>query len=584
MFQKKKLLIRGNKSKQKKSQSTVKKKYLCEILNECQQLIAVTYDDEENENVCRSKVKNEVVDFALKNGLFAFGDQLFPHKIGGSGAMHFISCSLKKITEIIKNKDPIDILLHEIIFDHRITKPVFDIEVDRTSYNSDLNFRKSLYYIIEKFVEFFHLKGMTLVDIDSFVVLIATRKDKYSSHIILTKHYVFCNVEELLFFTRSFMLWLITQELKILKNESSNNTKKMTDEEETEGEDTKERISILIRRKFPIQKPSSATPFSTIIKEKSVMKTVIAFDIMIDIDPLEHKNGTLRMYYSTKPNHERDKNYRLRYVDTQSLLLKNANVSNLLKEDLIDKCLTQSVFTSVDNVQTYLVQIPDLKIGNIMNNIKKLIGMYSFTYYEQNEISCVGTMEDEISYTMLKTWLSGKENVYKFFKRLSGFKENQISADNIMNSFYNNDDISNICMILLHKHNNIYDKLYLLIAKTLLKYGSQNYIQSLFDGKIELKARNIKISKSCKFLSIIVFNGQCEIIRTTEKRNHLKNEKGAIYYKINIENGTFYQRCKKSKCSNHRGKIYLIDNNIMKKIREETSGNFQLNEFLNTQK
>ena len=542
-----------------------------------------------------SKKKNIAVALALQKGMFAFGETF---KNGKNAAMHFFTCDLEKLVKITSSKHRTDIMTHEILLDDRLMKLVLDIEVHKSWYNSDLDFRRSIHFLIEELIVFFHAHDMKEIKKESFVVMMATRKDKFSSHIIIVKNYVFSNVKVLTIFVKRFIIWTINREIKAL----GKNVHIIPDNDEEDikmiSENTKKkkkkRVSILFRKKFPFKKRVEQSPFSTVSSSSGeenddesgkILGQVFVFDTMIDIDPLTHRDGTLRLLYSTKPGHQSDESYRLWPIkNVDELLLSDDEFkidTSTIDKDMIRRCLSQGVRSIVDGEKTNIISTSGRPKIDFENEIKKKLSKFSYLYYESNRNDTThisDEKEKQISFQELSKLIRGDRQVRKLMRKLSGFTEGQSITQNML---FNGCDEEDACLHELRRNDKRWEKLYKHIEKMMDHYTLQYHVKKLMKERKQIVIKTLKISKSRKYLSIITKNGYCEIVWTLCHRKHMTDDSGAsVFYKIKLDQCVCYQKCKKSTCQKTRGEFYRIGHNSKKNIQNETINNDVLQSWL----
>lgn len=500
------------------------------------------------------------------------------------GAKSFICTNLKTLTKMVSSIAPNKRRFHEMFLGNRLTKGVFDIEVD-VEMNEDYNFVAFLHYFIKNLVIFFH--GMELSDVhESWVSIEDSSRDlKHSVHASMYKGYVFKDIKTWSYFQVVFTRWLLKKEII--------NMKKLLRAKSTEfiKPDERGRISLLSRIKETkeMTSPSTAYPFGLKVEDSHPSKHLLhLFRSVVDLQPMR-AGGSLRCYNSIKAGHEDDERYRLKLAKIEVVDEKSKKFRLKIEEKLdvnkIQHHLRQVVIKEVEEVKTRVIKLGRRRVDFelIKNDFEtNLLYQYTMLYYRLHGSGYPGMAEP--IYGDIAMRINGDEtndegNDGKFVKMFGSmydknfrgldFNKREGGARNGRYSGGGGSDCD--CKIKLFKSDN--HVLYIQLQRILNAYGTCQYIQELFGGPLVPKLKMVKTNEKhdCLLLNV---EGRCEIVRKTWGRMHENHQKSrytpGVWFRLWPGTGLMYQRCMKDACSNGnvtRGHNFNVPDDVMRIIR-----------------
>ncbi|MHA1680178.1 MAG: hypothetical protein ACTSUE_04170 [Promethearchaeota archaeon] len=522
-------------------------------------------------SVQERKKKEGAKKLALENEMFLICKE---YENGGGAQLFFV----KSLNNIIQSFDPQSssrgknaLLYHEVIFDHRPTKLVLDIET-KTSCNQELDFKETLLYIIQNLTYFFHVHGMTDVHDDWFTILYASRKDKFSAHIIMHKGYVFANTLTQVHFMYQFQHWLVRKEIRVLSLEA-NNQKSVP----------QKRVSILAKTEKLWKKPRTQAPFGKTTgpgDTPNETRNILSFESMFDLCPIERPDATLRLYFSTKPGKKKDEHYRLRYLNpTTKRVSKDYSMNILLKtlvqvipaefEGLAFKIIgvkTGGNEDDDDEEERIAAYGNQQRLGyNIYKeDLPNIIARYTVLFYRKYTYLHMtnDTKSQYISQRDLEETFSSENDIQHFFRTLLGSLYGMNTTTSDLQNIICNIHVSRV------QYKNVY-----MVAKSLLyTYSRSKHMSALFEKQSKPTIVTIKRNRAGTALCLSVKGCRCEIVKKEAGRMHEKHkgraDTSSVYFKIDLVRGILYQKCKKKRCDEKRGRSFGISASELVILRE----------------
>jgi len=516
----------------------------------------------------------------------------------GTGQKYFVNYSCDEFVKMVMTTNPKNLRGHEVMYDvGRLTKAAFDFECERTEYNSDYDFHESIRHFMKLFIRFLAMHNTKGIEEKDFLIFEATRADKFSAHIVLYKGVCFKDKRTFLLFNKKFVDWALYQEIQQMQYVTGR---------------SKRRKSLLFKclvRDFRI----SGVPTLNGPRTDEVRRNFIKFKPLVDFQPWEITDGTLRCYGSTKVGHENDENYRLKRITLYENGEETFCVPYPLESDWILHSLSQVVYAKVEGVPTKVISYCDSNYNERRSyhesKIQERLVDYTFIYYKQCNESSHPFPVDLVKKTKLleekKTFKIGEQRVlslktdnqefgsYCTFQDLrQGRTEKQIYDE--INKMYtgraasstSSNDLDERCSIGLKRSK--FTELYETVDEALKLYGATQF-SMIFGKKGNIKTANgvsIRTNKACSYLCINIAGARCEIIWKMEKRHHFDCQKKLyqrdVYFTISLSSGIMRQRCFKEKCSKKRGGNFVIPFGKMEDIRTCTCNNEKFKEFLTT--
>jgi len=532
------------------------------------------------------KEKKNLEENAIVDGLFAFA-----HEYISGGAKSYASMNLNAFLHEMRTLQEDNMRFHETIFDNRFVKLKLDIETGKEN-NEDFDFVSSIDYLIEHLVEFFK-ENKIKCEKSWFVIENATREKKYSVHVTMYKGICFENVDTLVKFIHKFQYWLIQRE--VTKLEST------IDETCYESTEDCKMVSILSRSSSHYEEPSSVPPFcsndddSTVDVGNERYKLISIFKSIIDLEPLTHKNGTLRCYYSTIASEIKNPDARLHISKIIEIPVmsdenpckfdeveKHFDRLRKMDEKMIPHCLAQCIFPEVDGIRTKIISLNKSRDLNeydkYRKNINEKITYYTFLMHRLYNVpigkGMVKNRDSFISFDRLKDLHNDDQN--EIFSFIHSFVSGSRRINGNDNRGNTSQDIEKYrCKIVIYEHDN--QELYECVRKLLKNYGVCPHIQGVFKEAQDPKLKILKINENCSAIMIGVKNTICEIIQVNEKRRHQKHTSGhynpSVFFKLLLDSGTCFQKCFKTKCKQKRGHQFYIGSNLFGRITSLTVEN-----------
>lgn len=521
-------------------------------------------------NGMRFTSKDQMITTAMECGLLSFSHDF---NVGGGSKYYHVFTSIG-VLEYATHVSKETLCLHEVIMDGRLTKLVMDIECDETA-NPTLAFPKVLKYIVEMLVVFYN-KVHNVIDVQSsdFLILTACRPGKYSAHIVQGRGVVFENPRTLFGFLAQFEYWLVRKETTELCNGI-----RMVDGD---------RVSVIVAdsKSILVPTPTSSLSFSSTdeeVEEEENELRFAPFTTLFDWHPISSHNGSLRTYYSTKPGHSRDEQYRLKktsITESGEFILDRE-----FSPDFLLLTLTQAVFSTYsrngsDELKETIVMssIPELnEWDRYSNNVWKKIVEYTYFYFKRHSGGLVrapgyATIED-----LQVVW--GTERA-SFVPGLISLIRGTHKPNGESCGSSNGRDYA--CCINLPKFN--YPTVFAaceMVLESYKKHAQYRYPTLYGKGEPLTQMVGVKINRQATALCLTVKNLLCEIVRDDNSGNGHGHPSQNTWLKVIIPNGTITQRCHKNRCAGKRSREGLIDTDAMRELRVSLDHSVRVHEIIN---
>jgi len=523
---------------------------------------------EDNIKYKKSDIES-IRNLAIKEDLLFIGRE-YPQ----GGPKSFICTNLQTFVEKTRKSNPFKLRFHEMFIETRLTKGVFDIEIEREC-NKDLDFVGFLYYFINQLVVYFHSFGLTDVHQSWFLVEYATREEKFSAHVTMYEGYVFKTMNTWLKFSTSFIGWLGNKEIVKLQTLKRQNQNNYLDHKQ-------KRISMFARDKDfrEITPPSQQYPFGHIGEEEEVSHNVYLFKSLVDFQPFGPGTHSLRCYFSTKPKHETDERYRLKLATVQIINERTKEyritIESSLRPKMIPHLLRQCIFPMVGNIKTRVIeisnstQVDDNKIYCETRTPKYTSSFYKL--YKDSGIQDSATLADIVG-NGLKMGVNDDDSIFRIFCSLY---DRSFNFGGNSYSFRNQENRYNI---KLNRFQN--QELYECLGKVVLEYSNSLYIRQLFKGPVNVILTMVKTNHK-KTALLLNIKSKCEIVMASLKRRHEEHKKQefdpGLSLKLWIETGKCYQECLKDICKGQgsngkfkKGHTFIVRKQFMEIIRKNVS-------------
>ncbi len=535
-----------------------------------------------------------------------------------SGARKHICCNLNGYYDCLAKFDELNYTFHEIIFDDRPTKFILDIECDITEKNKDLAegfFNKVVENIIKRFMQFLTylsegIKNMTLVPKrDWFLVMQASRENKFSVHVIMHTGYCFHDATSCRIVIHLFNLWCVQKEVLELKRTTDlhgGNFLKFKNEklfgrlqeniggsggglEDDDDDDVDVSGNHDSDNWYPIdscflrspvyveitQTKANANPFDTSGNIKWV-KILYSFFTPIDLGPLKNTNGSLRCYHSTKASNFENESYRLKLFGVDGNVV-NKN-SPEFKPNVM-KCLVQC------GLPELCLKFKDMERQSpseilLEEKLKNTLAYYAILVYKLYNIPRPFTEYEKengikkgkyLSYEYMLKKYGTPKGAYSYLKAEFGIEDDVLSKSNFMFGRKSVEELKKYkCNILLEERE--YGELYEIVHKILCKYtNSVNMVGTFNPNLMDIpELKRVKTSQKKTHLLLLAKNVRCEIIYKLKQRKHNDSEEksttGGVYYKVDLRTCKIYQKCHREKCRESVGFGYAVLEEFVTKI------------------